>query len=154
LEKAATRSILVDRPVLAGEVGNRTLFRQLTCDSARFFLIRFAEPGFGSKEVIYFKPREIPSIALNFEDIQETRAISNGALAREEVDSIFPLRLLQVGELAVSLVDQVRRSERVTTPLAHQVSPRQSVQLFIEERRQPIGCRRICAASCFGQLTY
>jgi hypothetical protein len=117
LEKAATRSILVDRPVLAGEVGNRTLFRQLTCDSARFFLIRFAEPGFGSKEVIYFKPREIPSIALNFEDIQETRAISNGAMAREEVDSIFPLRLLQVGELAVSLVDQVRRSERVTTPL-------------------------------------
>jgi hypothetical protein len=40
-----------------------------------FLPIRFAGRGFGSKEVIYVKPRESPTVDLNFGDILETRAI-------------------------------------------------------------------------------
>ncbi len=40
-----------------------------------FLLFRFAGQGLGLQGFVYVKPRENPSIDLNFGDILETRAI-------------------------------------------------------------------------------
>ena len=59
--------------------------------------------------------------------------------------SIFPLGLTPVSELEVGLVDEIRRLERVTPPVASQVAFRKPAQLFVNHRHELIDRRFVRA---------